>query len=176
MSKLKQHLDLVVLATVLLFIFVSNYRLGTYLIGWDNLMPELNIFMNIKRSLTAVWQQYQGLGLVGGMAHSTDLIRQLIILPFTLILPNSLIRYLWHFFCLSLGTFGIYFGLKNKFKFSRIVCVIASLFYLLNFGTLQNFWAPFEPFSTFWGFFPWLIFSLWNYLDYPKKKNLKKLK
>ena len=163
------------LAIVLLFIFISNYRLGTYLIGWDNLMPELNIFMNIKRSLLAVWQQYQGLGLVGGMAHSTDLIRQLMILPFTLILPNSLIRYLWHFFTLALGTFGIYFGLKKHFKFSRFVCFASSLFYLLNFGTIQNYWVPFEPFSAFWGFFPWLIFSLWEYLDQPNKKNLKKL-
>lgn len=175
MSKLKLYGETIALALILLVLFLTNYRLGTYLIGWDNLMPELNIFMNIKRSLTAVWQQYQGLGLVGGMAHSTDLIRQLIILPFTLLLPNSLIRYLWHFSMLGLGTFGIYFGLKNKFKFNRLVCLTSSLFYLLNFGTLQNFYVPFEPFSTFWGFFPWLIFSFWYYLDHPNKKNLKKL-
>ena len=136
-------------------------------------MPELNIWMNLKRSLFAVWQEYQGLGLVGGMGHATDLIRQLIILPFTLILPANLIRYIWHFAMLFLGTFGIYFGLKKTFKFTSGIAFLSSLFYLLNFGTIQYLWAPLETFSTFWGFFPWLIFTLWNYLE--KKSSLKKL-
>jgi len=175
MSKIKKHFDKILLALIVLFLCLRNYSLGTYLIGWDNLMPELNIFLNIKRSLLSVWQYYQGLGLVGGMAHSTDLIRQLIILPFTLILPTSLIRYLYHFATLLVGTFGIYFGLKKYFKNSRPIYFISSLFYLLNFGTIQNYWPPFEPFSTFFAFFPWLIFSLLNYLDQPDKSKLKKL-
>lgn len=138
-------------------------------------MPELNIWVNLKRSLFAVWQEYQGLGLVGGMAHATDLIRQLILLPFTLILPTNLIRYLWHFAMIFLGTFGVYFSLKNTLKFKPWIAFLASLFYLLNFGSVQNFWNPLETFSAFWGFFPWLIFSLWNYLQNQTKANLKKL-
>jgi hypothetical protein len=138
-------------------------------------MPELNIWLNLKRSFFAVWQTYQGLGLVGGMAHSTDLIRQLIILPFTLFLPTNLIRYLWHFSMLFLGTFGVYFGLSKSVKFKPVSAFIASLFYLLSFGSVQNFWAPLETFSCFWGFFPWLIFSLINYLHQPNRKNLIKL-
>jgi hypothetical protein len=137
-------------------------------------MPELNIGMNIKRSFLAVWQQYQGLGLVGGMGHATDLIRQILIFPLTLFLPTNLIRYLCHFFCLGFGTFGIYFGLKKYFKFNSIICFLGSLFYLLNFGTIQNFWVAFEPFSWFWAFFPWLIFSLLKYLDNPNRHNLIK--
>ncbi len=145
-------------------------------------MPELNIWLNLKRSFLAVWQEYQGLGLVGGMAHATDLIRQLILLPFTLILPLNLIRYLWHFAMLFLGTFGIYFGISHAskeqsrlFPSSRLFPLAGSLFYLLNFGTIQYFWNPLETFSAFWGFFPWLIFSLWNYLNQNSKNNLKKL-
>jgi hypothetical protein len=172
---IKRHLPESILALVLAFLCFQNFTPGTYLIGWDNLMPELNIWLNLQRSLLAVWQEYQGLGLVGGMGHATDLIRQLIILPFTLILPTNLIRYLWHFAMLFLGTFGIYFGLKNQLKFSRWIAFFASLFYLLNFGSIQYFWVPFESFSTFWGFFPWLIFSLLDYLNHPKSKNLKKL-
>ncbi len=137
-------------------------------------MPELNIWLNLKRSLLAVWQEYQGLGLVGGMGHATDLIRQLVLLPLTLILPQDLIRYLWHFAMLFLGTLGAYFGLKKIFPLHRIA-FCASLFYLLNFGSIQYFWVPFEPFSTFWGFFPWLIFSLENYLQKPSSKNLRVL-
>ena len=128
------------------------------MVGWDNLMPELNIWMNLERSFSTVWQTYQGLGLVGGMAHSTDLIRQLIILPFTLVLPTNLIRYLWHYAMIFLGTFGVYFGLKKTIKFKQSTAFIAALFYLLSFGSVQNFWAPLETFSCFWGFFPWLIF------------------
>ncbi len=138
-------------------------------------MPELDIKMNLGRSFSSVWQTYQGLGLVGGMAHSTDLIRQLIILPFTLILPTNLIRYLWHFAMIFLGTFGVYFGLKKTIKLKSSTSFIGALFYLLNFGSIQNFWAPLETFSTFWGFFPWLIFYLIDYLQAPTTSKLLKL-
>ncbi len=109
------------------------------------------------------------------MAHSTDLIRQIILLPFVLVLPINLIRYLWHFAMLFLGTFGIFFGLKKFSKFSPFTILFSSLFYLLNFGSIQYFWNPLETFSTFWGFFPWLIFSLWHYLKKPSRSNLIKL-
>lgn len=174
LSWIKRHLSESFLILILCFLCLSNYTPGTFLTGWDNLMPELNIWLNLKRSLFAVWQQYQGLGLVGGMAHSTDLIRQLIILPFTLFLPTNLIRYLWHFAMLFLGTFGI-FHLLKKNKFPSLISFTAALFYLLNFGSVQNFWVTFEPFSTFWGFFPWLIHFLLNYLNNPDHKNFKKL-
>jgi len=170
---IRRHFFALILTLILSFICFRNYTPGTYLAGWDNLMPELNIWLNLKRSLFAVWQEYQGLGLVGGMGHATDLIRQLIVLPFTLVLPINFIRYLWHFAMLFLGTFGIYFGLQKTLKFTKIVAFLSALFYLLNFGTIQYFWAPLETFSTFWGFFPWLIFALWNYLD--NKLSLQKL-
>jgi hypothetical protein len=170
-NKIKAHLHEIALALILLFLFYRNYTPHTWLIGWDNLMPELNLGMNIKRSFFAVWQEYQGLGLVGGMGHAADLIRQIILIPFVALLPNNLVRYFWHFFTIALGTYGIYFGIKNHFKFSRHIAFISALFYLLNFGSVQNYWAPFEPFSAFWGFFPWLIFSLWEVLEDPSRKN-----
>lgn len=161
---IKRHLPQSFLVLIVGVLCFRNYTPSTFLTGWDNLMPELNIWLNLKRSLFAVWQQYQGLGLVGGMAHATDLIRQLIILPFTLFLPTSFIRYFWHFTMLFLGTFGI-FHLLKKNKFSPLISFISALFYLLNFGSIQYFWVAFEPFSTFWGFFPWLIYFLWEYLN-----------
>ena len=163
------------LIIIVSLVCLKNFTPGTFLAGWDNLMPELNIWLNLKRSFLAVWQEYQGLGLVGGMGHATDLIRQLILLPFSLALPPNLVRYLWHFAMLFLGTLGIFFGLKNDLKFKPTTAFISSLFYLLNFGTVQYFWASLESFSSFWGFFPWLIFSLWNYLDNRSPTNLKKL-
>lgn len=171
----KKHSYSVILFLITFFLCIKNFTPGTFLTGWDNLMPELNILMNLKRSFFAVWQNYQGLGLVGGMAHSTDIIRQLIILPFTFLLPLNIIRYLWHFSMIFLGTFGVFFGLTKVFKFKQSSSFVASLFYLLSFGSVQNFWAPLETFSCFWGFFPWLIFSLLDYLNNPDKSKLKKL-
>lgn len=171
---IKRHLPESCLVLIISILCLLNFTPGTFLTGWDNLMPELNIWLNLKRSLFSVWQQYQGLGLVGGMAHATDLIRQLIILPFTLFLPSNLIRYLWHFAMLFLGTFGVYKLAKN-YKFSSLISFTSALFYLLNFGSIQYFWVAFEPFSTFWGFFPWLIFYLLSYLHSHTKTQLKKL-
>lgn len=168
----KRHLNEIILIAVLSLLCLKNYTPGTFLIGWDNLMPELNLGLNLKRSFLAVWQEYQGLGLVGGMAHATDLVRQLLILPLTLILPVRLIRYFWHFAMLFLGTFGIYFGLKKHLS-KKLIPLAAALFYLLNFGSVQYFRVPLESFSTFWGFFPWLIFTFWDFLE--NKKHLKKL-
>ena len=158
----KRHLSEIILVAALSLLCLKNYTPGTFLIGWDNLMPELNLSLNLKRSFLAVWQEYQGLGLVGGMAHATDLIRQLLILPLTLILPVRLIRYFWHFAMLFLGTFGIYFGLKKHLS-QKLIPLAATLFYLLNFGSVQYFRVPLESFSTFWGFFPWLIFTFWDF-------------
>jgi hypothetical protein len=170
-KKLLNRLCLGFLSLVLLILFITNFNPNTYLAGWDNLMPELNIWMNLKRSLFAAWQEYQGLGLVGGMGHATDLIRQIILLPFILVLPNNWIRYLWTFGMIGLGTFGVYFGLKKSKKFDSLQSVLGGLFYLLNFGTIQIFWPPFEAFTTFWGFFPWLIFLFIKLLKKPNKKN-----
>lgn len=174
----KKHLGLILIIGLLLVISIQNYTPGTWLAGWDNLLPELNIILNIKRSFNAVWQEYQGLGLVGGMGHAADLIRQLIIFPFVYLLPIKLIRYLWHFAMMALGTLGVYWGLGKLLHSSsevKSVKVLGALFYLLNFGTIQFFWAPYEPFSAFWGFFPWLMFVFWEFLKRPIKKNFKSL-
>ena len=149
---------LVIVVSILCF---RNFTPNTFLTGWDNLHPEFNILANIKRSIFSTWQEYQGLGLLAGMAHSADLVRQLFILPLTYVLPINLIRYVWHFSMLFLGTLGLYqlsvYLTKNKYS-----SLIAALFYLLNFGTVQYFQLPFDPYSTFWGFFPWLIYALFQ--------------
>ncbi len=159
---------------LLLAVFLANFTNGTWLSGWDNLMPELNLKLNLARSLSAVWQEYQGLGLVGGMGHATDLIRQLLTLLLNLILPANQIRYFWHFFSLFLGTYGIYFLFK-QYSHKNLPSVLVASFYLLNFATVQNFWAPFEPFSIFWGTLPWLVLYFLQSANQPTLKNFFKL-
>ncbi|MFA5025707.1 MAG: hypothetical protein WC503_04340 [Candidatus Shapirobacteria bacterium] len=170
----RRHIFETFLFAVILILCFRNYTPGTFLTGWDNLHPEFNILANLKRSIFSTWQEYQGLGLLAGMAHAADLVRQLILLPFTFFLPTNLIRYLWHFSMLFWGTFGlfhlVFFITKNKYS-----SFIAALFYLLNFGTVQYFYLPFDPYSTFWGFFPWLIYVLLQHLEKPSSSSLKKI-
>ena len=105
----KNSYPLIILLGLVVFLFVTNYTPGTLLSGWDNLHPEFDFGLNIKRSLFAVWQEYQGLGLLGGMAHSTDLLRQILLLLLSLFLPIESLRYIWVFMTLFIGATGTYY-------------------------------------------------------------------
>lgn len=161
---------------ILWAIIVSqNYNSGTWLLGWDNLVPELNLGLNIKRAIFAVWQDYQGLGLEGGLAHAADLSRQILLIPIKALLPLSAVRYAWTFLMLLLGPLGVYalsyYIFKQKHPFAAL---LAGVFYLLNLATVQYFYVPLETFSSFYGFLPWLILAAISYLDQPTAKNLLK--
>ncbi|MDH5533197.1 MAG: hypothetical protein OEX81_02080 [Candidatus Pacebacteria bacterium] len=176
-KKFFQNIDLVFIAILFigwLFVVLTNYRLGTWLSGWDNLHPEFNFPLNIGRSLSAVWQEYQGLGLLGGMSHSADLSRQLVMWSWSIFLPSSLIRYAWHFLMLLIGPIGAYFFSK-KFVKTPVASFIAGFFYLFNLATVQYFYVPYESFSSFYGFLPWLLWAVINYLDNKDSKSLLKL-
>jgi len=165
------------LTSLLIFL---NYEPNTWFTGWDNLHPEFNPDINLKRALDTTWQEYQSLGLVGGMGHAADLLRQLFLIPFYSFLHPSLIRYLFAFITLTLGPIGTYFltrhTLTNFPRFSIntkiIAAFFAGLFYLLNLGTLQTFYAPFETFIAFYASLPWLLLSVFVYLDSPTRRHL----
>jgi hypothetical protein len=169
---------LFLITTSLLLAFL-NYQPDTWLTGWDNLHPEFFFKVNLKRSLFSVWQEYQGLGLLGGMAHAADLPRQLILYSLNLLgVPAQNLRYLWTFAMLTIGPLGVYFFIKNlslKSNFDRhtkiFAALLGGLFYLLNLSTVQNFFVPFESFVSFFGFFPWLILVTTNYLQHSTKRH-----
>src|SRR3990167_552939 len=165
-----------ILSTIFVLIAAAvNIIPGTMLSGWDNLHPEFDFILNIKRSIFAVWQEYQGLGLLGGMGHAADLPR-IIFLNFLSIFhyPLSIYRYFWTFLMLTLGPVGVYFLLHHLFlkpKFDpqtkKIASFLGALFYLLNLATIQYFFIPFESFSAFFAFFPLLILATTLYLEKP---------
>jgi hypothetical protein len=165
--------DLILILIILgigIFVAFKNYVPGTWLLGWDSLVPELNFKLNIARSLSAVWQEYQGLGLLGGMAHAADLPRQIFLLISSLFLPTSFLRYFWTFLMLCIGPLGVYFLVgKNS---ARIPGFVSAVFYLFNLVTVQIFYTPFETFVCFYGFFPWLLYFALNYLKNGGKKRL----
>lgn len=163
---------LFVLTSILFFL---NFKSNTYLTGWDNLHPEFYFSLNIQRSFFAVWQEYQGLGLLGGMGHASDLVRQILLLLFSFVMPNEILRYVWTFLMLFLGSAGAYvFARMLLFKnsHSQFPAFSVGLFYLLNLSTLQTFYAPFEAFVAHFGFLPWLLLTSLLFIQTPTKKQL----
>jgi len=144
--------------------------LGFSLIGWDNLHPEFNLSLNLSRSLSVSWQEYQGLGLLGGMGHGADFIRQLFLFPLTLFLPLNTVRFFWLSLMLLVGPIFLY--LIGRLFFNKNASLVSAVFYLLNFATVQYFFVPFETFISFYGLFPLMIFALFLYLKKPNLKNL----
>jgi len=144
-------------------------------LGWDNLVPEFNFSLNLKRSLFSAWQEYQGLGLAGGMAHGASLSRELILWILSPLVPLHFTRYFWVFLMLIIGPVGVWFltdFIFNKEKDKKQVSsLVAGSFYLFNLATLQYFYTPFETFSSFYGFIPWLIFFSLRFLSNSGRKN-----
>ncbi len=164
------------LLTISLLLCFLNFDSGTFLTGWDNLHPEFNSAIYLKRSFFAVWQEYQGTGLLGGMAHAADLPRVLFIYLVSLLnlVPVNFIRYFTTFLPLVLGPIGVYFLLKKIFSHTKlshktiqISTFLASLYYLLNLSTLQTFFIPFETFTWFYGSIPFIIYFLIIYYEQP---------
>lgn len=168
----RKYLLLIVLILVFSAVVLTNLSLSKYLIGWDNLLPELNLGLNIKRTIFSVWQEYQGLGLLAGNGHAAELPRIIYTYLLSIFMPINLIRQVYVFTMLFTGTLGTYFLIKFIFNKNNLVAFIGGLFYLLNLMTIQTFYVPFEPMITHYGFLPWLILGLIYYLKNNSKKAL----
>ena len=94
---LRKNSSLLIVLGTIIAIITTNGFLNKFLMGWDNLLPEFNLFTNISRSFFSVWQEHQGFGLLAGNAHATELIYQLYVFFLSLILPTALIRQAFSF-------------------------------------------------------------------------------
>lgn len=174
---IKRNWTILVILGLWLSIVVANFTPDTWLSGWDNLFPEFNFGLNINRSILAVWQEYQGLGLLGGMGHAADLPRQLFLWLTSLVLPKIYLRYFFHLLMLLIGPLGLYFLLDKcllkRFEEGsrRVAILIGSIFYLFNLAILQMFYVSFEPYSVHFAFLPWLFLANLNFLDKGSKKS-----
>lgn len=179
-SFFKTHYPLFVIVAVVLFVSATNVVPGTYLSGWDNLHPEFDFLTNLRRAVFGVWQEYQGLGVLGGNAHPTETLRILFLWMLSIVTPQSLLRYTYHLLFWFIGGVGAYYLSRKLFaplhtsvhKSNTTGPLITALSYLLNIGTLQNFYLPYEAFTHHFAFLPWLILSLYTYLEKPTKKYL----
>jgi hypothetical protein len=164
LNKYKYQIFLSIIVSIL---FLVNYRPGTYLSGWDNLQTELNPGLAVKRALFSVWEEYQSFGLTAGMAHTADLPRAIFLWIMSFAIPENMIRYFYHFLMLLLGGLGILELLKKTS--AEVIAFLGSLFYMLNLGTLQIFYLPFESFSTFFALLPW---GIWIFMKLIKENKL----
>lgn len=171
---------LVFLFLVFLGIFITNFPgEGKFLTGWDNLHPEFNIGLNLRRVFD-IWQPFQGLGLVGGHGYSATLPHTLAIFLLSLVFPLYSLRALFTFLTLLIGAFGVFFVARHVLERNHekeefllnSSSLIAALFYMLSIGTVQNFYIQLEAFIVHFAFLPWLILTLWKYLEKPTRRHL----
>lgn len=170
---IKLNFPVIVLIVLIIVVAIVNYKPGTYLTGWDNLQVELNFKSNIIKNFQGVWQEYQGLGVVTGNAHGVEALRSLLLAIVDIFLPNSAVRYFYHFLMLGIGVISTFylirFFLKDKPN-SQYFSLIGATYYLVSLGTVQNFYTPFEPFSSFYAFLPLGLFMILKYLENPSIK------
>jgi len=161
LNKYKYQILLTIIVGVLFWV---NYQPGTYLTGWDNLQTELNPGLAVKRAFFSAWQEYQSFGLTAGMAHAADLPRAIFLWITSFVIPQNMIRYFYHFLMLLLGGLGSYtlFG-------GGIIAFFGSIFYMLNLGTVQIFYLPYESFSTFFALLPW---GIWSFIKFTKDTHI----
>ena len=187
---LKRNIYSILIIFIVSAVAYLTYRPNTFLTGWDTLHPELNFSLNFERMFNGVWREEQGLGAVAGHSHMADLPRVVILWLLHFALPLSSLRYFYVFLCLLFGPLGMYFLLKqilerrtrnieheevlsSKLYATSTVAFIGSLFYLFNPGTVQQFYAPFEMFTSQYAALPWIVLFSLKYLEHSSnKKNL----
>ncbi len=169
-SLLKENFFPLLLILITLIICISNYKLGTYLSGWDTLHPEFN-FPDYFKRIFSVWQEHQGLGAVAAQAHAAELPRVILMLFFSLFLPLSFLRYFYFFLTLIIGPLGVYFFTRNLVK-DNLVSFSCALLYLLNLTTVQQYSVPLEMFATLYAFIGWIFLFGKKFLDQTRKKDL----
>ncbi|MCJ7826584.1 hypothetical protein MUP56_03135 [Patescibacteria group bacterium] len=178
---MKKHVIAIGILYFLWFIIIaSNYSPNTWLTGWDNLHPEFNLPLALSRTLTYVWQEYQGLGLVGGMGHAAALPKELLTIVFSWIFPIQTVRFAWTALMLLLGPIGVYgllitlFRQKNKSETlpSIAASFLGALYFLCNLNTAQVFIAPYEPFVAHFAALPWLLWWMLLYHQNGEKISL----
>ncbi len=173
-KKIKNHILLIVLILITLFVCFKNYTPGTILSGWDTLHPEFNFRLNISREVGGVFRENQGLGAVAAHADMADLPHILILYIFHFLIDRDFLRYFYIFSNLILGAVGMYFFLYKVVLKDKTVSFLGALFYILNLGTMQQFVVPFEMFTTQYATLPWLFLLASTYI-YAKRHSRKSL-
>ena len=172
MQFIKKNLDLLLLLSISLLLFLVNYKTGTWLVGWDNVFPEFNFALNLKRDFFGIWQQYRGMGVVDGMSHISLIIHDLERLLLSFILPTSMIRWVYILGLHFIGGLGMMKLIQYIVSRNKLISFIASMFYMFNIGSIIQFYLPLEVFIVHFAFLPWIILFIFRFIKEGGKKNL----
>ena len=173
-----RNIPWITLTLVSLYVCYANYTPDTFLTGWDTLHPEFNFGGYWVRILNGVWQSHQGLGAVAAQAHAAEIPHVLLLELFSVVLHLNQLRYAYAFLMLILGPLGVYFFVQQLFLrentgYGRnLGSFAAGLLYLLNLGTMQQFYVPLEMFLTHYGLLGWNLLFLSKYFESGKRKHL----
>ena len=167
-SKLFYPFLLIILELVL---FLANFTPKTFLVGWDNIMPEFNIPLNYMRAINSMWQEYRGLGTLDGMAHAANLLHTVYIHILSFFLPQNLLRFVFIHLTHILGGVALYFLAYRLFK-NKHGAFTSAVFYLLNIAVIQMYFAPLEVFATHFAALPIMALALLSALNKTTKKSL----
>lgn len=157
-------------------ICVLNYTPGTFLTGWDTLHPEFNFPQQFSNVFFGVFRSDQGLGAVAAHSHMADLPRIIFLWLEHFVLPLSFLRYSYIFLCFILGPLGVYFfinfALLNNTRYkksylSSSAAFLGALVYIFNLVVIQQFYVPFEMFTTQYAFLGWIFLTSALYLKRP---------
>jgi len=174
---IKKWWPILLILTIEIILFIKNYVPDSFLVGWDNLYPELNFGLNIKRDFFAIWQEYRGLGLIDGMSHAANLINDFERLILSFFLPLNLIRWFYIFAMHFFGGIGMYMLCslikeKENKTISKTLAFIGAIIYQFNLGTIQQFFLPFEVFLVHFAFLPWIFYWAIIFIQHGKRKDL----
>lgn len=167
--------QLVVVLGVLVIVTWINFPKNTYLTGWDNLHPEFDFGLNFWRALSGVWVGNEGVGSALGHGFAASLPHTLFLWVASLVVPTMYLRSGFTFLMYFVGVVGVYKLVRRIFgkdRFAPWGAMIGAMYYGLNLGMVQTFFAPLESFVVMYGLLPWVILTISNYLNIPSKKNL----
>lgn len=173
--KLSPYIYASLLILIALYLCLANYTPGTILSGWDVLHPEFNFSLAFSRSFFGVWRAEQGVGATAAHAHMGDLPRVVLLWLTSFVLPVNLLRYAYFFATLIAGPLGVYVFVRKALAGKPAASTagfVAGLFYLLNLGTLQHFYVPFEMFAMQFALLPWLVGTGMDYMREGRRKPL----
>jgi len=143
-------------------ITATNFPWHTSFTGWDNLHPEYNFWTNFTRAIFGVWQAHEGLGHTGGHGYAATIPHTMITLLESIVLPTQYIRSTFTFLMLAIGMLGC-FALAERILQKKSVTLqaagafFAAAYYLLNFGTVQQFATQLEAFIVQYAAAPLLL-------------------
>lgn len=179
MNKINKSLALALIIIFIVFgaIFITNFPFNSWQTGWDNLHPEFNFSLNLTRALSSVWQENQGLGTYGGHGYAATLPHTIFVFLMSFLIPIQYLRSSFTFLMLAIGTAGIFFLIRKLLKdqnegLRNNAALIGSLFYMLNLGTIQQFYIQLEAFIIHFAALPWLFYTLIGFLENKTKKSL----